>query len=66
MKTREPKPQSNPESWDFVEKHNNYVAQFAEHAPKTTVHNRISEHLQSISNLLAEYYAGVADEKKSA
>lgn len=66
MKTREPKPQSNPESWDFVEKHNNYVAQFADRAPDTAVHKQIAEHLQSVSNLLAEYYAGVADEKKSA
>ena len=66
MKTREPKPQSTPESADLVAKHNNYVAWFADNAPVTAVHKQVTEHLQSISNLLTEYYAGVADEKKSA
>ena len=66
MKTREPKSQNTPESADLVAKHNNYVSWFAENAPVTEVHKQVAVHLQSASNLLTEYYAGVADEKKSA
>tara|TARA_A100001515_G_C4532205_1_gene197292 strand:+ start:235 stop:822 length:588 start_codon:yes stop_codon:yes gene_type:complete len=65
MASREKTKSVNQEP-DFCKKWSNLTAFFAENAPQTTVHKRCAELLQEGQNLLDEYYAGVADKKKSA